>query len=794
MRTQNILVIMAILYTAILSAQVTISGKIKDKNGAIPFANVILTTVEGKIVTGTTSNDEGDFSLTSNQGDYRLLISFIGYENLEKELSIKESQNLGVLEIKEEENVLNEVVINSEKKLIEQKNDRLVFNVANSVSVSGGDAVDVLKVAPGVSVQNNAISMVGGEATRVMIDGRMMQLSGEDLINFLNSIAAEDIKSVEIITNPPAQYDAVGNGGIINIVYKKGRKNSWKNTTSLTYNANKYGFLTLRNNFSFSKNKLQLNASVSTIRGALPNAEKSFAYFPTTTWKVDIETKEKRKNNAARLSLNYELSKNVAIGGQYLGNFNTPSADAPGRTEFYNLANQLDSVLVKTEPRKTRVFSHVLNSYVLLKLDTLGRKLSLDFDYFDYENTLDADALVNAFSPQNELLNINQSVRNYSNQQIKNYNVKLDMHHPFKKIDVSYGAKFSFVTTKNRLENFNTITGAPILDTNLSNEFEYEENVQAFYISASKKINEKWSFQGGLRLENTETRGVSKTLNQINENSYVKLFPSLYVSYKKNESNTFSFNYGRGINRPVFRDLNPFRNYLNSNVYSEGNPFIQPSFVDRFNLIHNYKGKLITTLYFHSIDNGFGTLFSAEPENNIQAVIRRNYYKGIYWQLSELYNVKPFSWWKSQNYVHISGNSSTVFDEFDVPVKNGIQFNFSTNNTFTVSNDTSLQVDFFYQPKSSANIYTLGTMYGLNVGVKKSFFNKKIQASVLFNDVFNTASLNNLVSEINGVRNVYSQNYNSRHIRFSLSYSFGNKKIKVKDRGFGNNDEQNRAN
>ncbi|CAL2102512.1 Outer membrane beta-barrel protein [Tenacibaculum sp. 190130A14a] len=794
MRTQKILMLITLLCTTLLSAQVTISGKIKDKNEVISFANVVLKTSEGKIIAGTTSDDQGYFSLNCKEGNYRLLVSFIGYKNLERELSIKESIHLGVIEIEEEENVLNEVVVNSEKKLIEQKNDRLVFNVANSVSVSGGDVVDVLKVAPGISVQNNAISMVGGEATRIMIEGRMVQLSGEDLINFLNSIAADDIKSVEIITNPPAQYDAVGNGGIINIIYKKGRRNSWKNTTSLAYNANKYGFLTLRNNFSFNKNKLQLNASVSTVRGALPNQENSLTYFPTSVWKVAIETKERRKNNAARLSLNYELSKNIEIGGQYLGNFNTPSDDAPGRTEFYNVGNQLDSVLVKTEPRKTRVFSHVLNSYVVLKLDTLGRKLSVDFDYFDYENTLDAKAVVNTFSPQNELINVNQSVRNYSKQKINNYNIKLDMYHPLKGMDLSYGVKFSFVTTKNKLENYNTITGTPVFDTNLSNEFEYEENVQAFYVNASKSISDKWSVQAGLRLENTATKGVSKTLNQTNKNSYAKLFPSVYVRYQKDENNTFSFNYGRGINRPIFRDLNPFRNYLNSNVYSEGNPFMQPSFVDRFNLIHNYKGKLVTTLYFHHMQDGFGTLFSAEPENNIQAVIRRNYYKGVYWQLSELYTVKPFSWWRSQNYAHISGNSSTVFNEFDVPVKNGIQFSFSTNNTFKVSEDTSLQVDFFYQPTSSANIYTLGTMYGLNLGVKRSFFKKKIQAAVLFNDVFNTASLNNLTSEINGVRNVYSQNYNSRHVRFSLSYSFGNKKIKVKDRGFGNSDEQNRAN
>lgn len=793
MRVRNIFILLLILQTISATAQLNLTGKVTDGKEPIVFANVILQDLKGEIIAGNTTLEDGTFSITSPKGNYNLTISFIGYTEVKKQIFLDKGTDLGVLILKEESNRLDEVVITAEKRLIEQKTDRLVFNVANSVSASGGDAVDALKVAPGVTVQNNAISMVGGEATRVMIDGRMLQLSGEDLINFLNSISADDIKSIEIINNPSAQYEAVGNGGIINIVYKKGRRNSWKNTTSLSYNANKYGFSTLRNNFSYSKNKLQMNASLSTTRGALPNMERSSAFFPTSTWKVDIVTKEKRKNNGVRFSLNYQLTDNIEVGGQYLGNFNSPSADAPGTTKFYNQANELDSILVKTEPRNTKINSHVFNAHVITKLDTLGRKLSVDFDYFNYENTFNADAIVNTFSSTNEFIGVNQSVINSSNQKIDNYNVKLDMQHPFKKFDVSYGAKFSFITTKNNLENFNTISGMPILDSNLSNEFKYSENVQAFYVNASKNINEKWSAQAGIRVENTETEGVSKTLSQTNTNSYIKLFPSVFVKYKKDESNTFSFNYGRGISRPNFRDLNPFRSYVNSNVYSEGNPFIQPAFIDRFNLSHNYKGKLITALYFSRTQDGFGTLFSAEPENNIQAVIRKNYYNGTYWQLSEMYNVKLTSWWKCQNYMHISGTNVIVFDDVDAPANDGFQFRFSTNNTFILAENTYLQTDFFYQPKSTAGIYEVGTMCGLNLGLKSSFLQKKLQASIVFNDVFNTASLNNLISEVNGVKNVYDQNYNSQHVRLSVSYSFGNKKVKVNDRGFGNDDERNRA-
>ncbi|WP_299124465.1 outer membrane beta-barrel protein [uncultured Tenacibaculum sp.] len=794
MRVKSIF-ILALLFQAIsLIGQIKITGKVTEGNEPIVFANVILQSLEGKIIKGTTTIDNGEFSLSAPKGTYNLRISFIGFIEIKKQVSLNTDIDLGTLILKEESSRLNEVVITSKKRLIEQKTDRLIFNVENSVSASGGDALDALKLAPAITIQNNQISMVGGEATRVMVDGRLIQLSGEELVSFLNSISADDIKKIEIITNPPAQYEASGGGGIINIVYKKGRRNSWKNTTSFSYNVNTYGYGTLRNNFSYNKNKIQLNASINTTRGSLRNLERSATFFPKSTWKVGIDSKDTRKNNSARLSINYLLSDNIEIGGQYLGSFNRPFSDAPGTTEFYNESNQLDSLLVKTEPRRRSINNNIYNAHIIAKLDTMGRKLTVDFDYFNYENKLEADALVNTFSPSGQFVRVNQSVKNITNQAIDNYSIKADMSHPIDKLDLSYGFKFSFINTKNKLDNFSTVTNVPILDTNLSNEFEYKENVQGFYVNASRKISDKWNLQAGLRIENTETRGFSETLNQVNKNSYTKLFPSVFVSYNKNDNNTFSFNYGRGINRPNYRDLNPFRSYVNSNVYSEGNPFIQPAFIDRFTFTHNYKGKFITSLYFSYTSDGFGTLFSAEPENNIQAVIRRNYYNGTYWQLSEMYNVRFTSWWKSQNYAHISGVNANVFEDLSAPVKNGIQFRFSTNNTFTLSENTSVQADFFYQPKSSSNIYELGTMYGLSLGVKKTFLKKQLQAAIFVNDIFDSASLNNLTSEVNGVKTIYDQNYSSRYLRFSLSYSFGNKKIKTRNRGFGNSEEQQRAN
>ncbi|HEB61621.1 MAG TPA: TonB-dependent receptor [Bacteroidetes bacterium] len=636
--------------------------------------------------------------------------------------------------------------------------------------------------------------MIGGQATRVMIDGRILQLSGEDLINFLNTIAADDIKKIEIISNPPAQYEAAGNGGLINIIYKKGRRNAWKNSSTISYNQSAYGFTTLRNNFSYNKNKIQFTLSGNASKGFVRSEEKSDAFFPNSIWKVDTDTRIKKNNYSVRSLLDFELNKNISIGIQYLGNFDIPNSIANGSTQFINNTNTLDSLLFTKSLRDDKIISHLYNAHVIAQLDTTGKKLSFDFDYFDYDNNFEINDIVNTFLSDNEFIGINQATNNFSQQAVDNYSFKLDMEHPLKFAQVSYGSKLSFITTINDLKNFNTISGTAIFNNNLSNKFKYEENVQAVYINASKKLNEQWSFQAGLRMEHTKTKGFSKTLNQTNSNNYIKWFPSFYTSYQKNDNHNFSFNYGRGINRPIFRDLNPFRSYLNSNVYSEGNPFIQPSFTDRFSLSHNYKGKLITRLYFSQTNNGFGTLFSAEPKNNIQAIIRRNYFSASYFSISESINFNDLSWWKSQNYISFSRQSTNLDKDLNAKAQNGWQYYFSSNNTFPITKNTKLQLNFWYASANKALLFNIGEIYSFNLGLRQNLLNKNLQLSIFINDIFDTASLSHLESTINGVTTIYGQNYSSRYIRFSLNYNFGNKKIDVKNRDFGNDDERNRAN
>nr|WP_244299064.1 outer membrane beta-barrel family protein [Flavobacterium nitrogenifigens] len=307
-------------------------------------------------------------------------------------------------------------------------------------------------------------------------------------------------------------------------------------------------------------------------------------------------------------------------------------------------------------------------------------------------------------------------------------------------------------------------------------------------------MNEKWNFQVGLRLENTQTKGFSETLNQETVNNYLKLFPTVFASYKKNDNNTFTLNYGKRINRPRFDLLNPFRIYISSNSYSEGNPFLQPSFSDNFELGYSYKEILRTTVFVNAITNGYGVLFTSNPETNTQIVTRDNYFKSLNYGVGETYSATFADWWTSENSVYFLGAKTEFIKDINATPSNSLEIDFSTNNTFVLGKNSKLQIDFSYTPPYENGLYKIGYTSSFDIGFKQDLFNKTMQIAFLANDIFNTSYLKDFTSVVNGVKQVYDQNNSNRFVRLSVVYNFGNKKINVKERAFGNQDEKKRAN
>lgn len=793
MKKANLLIFLLLPLFCLAQASFKLKGKVSGETIPLEWADISVSNSEGKIIDGTTTKQDGTFEIDLKKGSYKIGISLLGFTDYEKEIAIENDTDLGKIILKENTTNLTEVVINSKKKTIEQKTDRLVYNLENNVTTVGGDALSAINTAPGVVVQNNVITILGKGVSRVMIDGRMIELTGEELNNFLKSISASDIKNIEVISNPPAKYEAEGTGGLINIIMKKGTRDSWKNTTTASYEQNKYGIYTLRNNFFYNKNKFRFSASVNGKTGYKNVDEVSNVYFQEGLSSLQAVTKVKDENASGKFALDYDFSEKTTIGFQFAKDINNPDFKSDIRIDRYNTQNQLQNYTLNNSFADRASGNQTYNLHLITKLDSLNRKLSFDADYFNYNSKFDRKFIANDYEADMTFVGVNQAGRNISNQDIDNLSFKADMEHPLQALNLSYGAKMSFTNSISDVLYYNTISGNPELDPNQSNRFKYTENNQAVYINADKKLNEKWNFQLGLRLENTKTSGFSETLNQETENNYLKLFPTFYASYKKNENNSFSLNYGKRINRPRFDLLNPFRIYISSNSYSEGNPFLRPSFSDNFEFVHSYKEILRTSVFVNVITNGYGVLFTSNPETNTQIITRENYFKSLNYGVGESYSASFADWWSSENSLYFLGAKTAFIKDINAMPSNSLQVNFSTNNTFVLGKTTKLQLDFSYTTPFKSGLYEMGYASSFDIGFKQDLFNKSMQIALLANDIFNTSYLKDFTSVVNGVKQVYSNNESNRFVRLSVVYNFGNKKINIKERAFGNQEEKKRA-
>ncbi|WP_235294433.1 outer membrane beta-barrel family protein [Portibacter lacus] len=775
-------------------AQLSISGSVYEGSTPLEFATVVLYDSTSSIVDSDITNENGGFYLEAKKGTYHLEITYIGLSTYGSQIELTADMDMDAIYMITSSLELDQVNIVAKKRLIEQKPDRLIFNVAGNIASKGGNAMDIMKIAPGLIVSTDGISMIGRSNARILLNGRLLQLDGEALVEFISGLSAEDIEKLEIITNPPAQYEAAGSGGLINIVLKKGRSNSWKNGINVSYNQSLYDFYTFSDQFNLNRNKVRLSASVSTDLGHRWEREGIAVQFPGQEWDMEMNSKNSVSRFTGKLLFDYDVNEKWTTGVQYFGSIGNPGFNSLAITSVGGDDVEESYHLVNNSTRAINLQNQSFNFHNKWALDSAGRTIVLDLDLFEYKNSFTQNTDVDLESDSNQFIEKNLFVENNADQIIRNQSLKLDFVQPLSLLGLSYGLKYSRIKSINGILSYNLMSGEPVLDQLLSNEFDYTEHTSAIYVSGSKTFSPKFSAIIGLRLESTNTTGVSETLGQENTNQYYKLFPSFFTSYVATEASKFSFNYGRRINRPGFRDLNPFRIYINDQSYSEGNPFLQPSFSDNFDFNHTYNGVFNSNIFFNYLTDGFGTVFSADPITQEQATIRRNYFTNYNLGIGERISLEPTNWWSTQNQIYLIQSSSKFDDTVDGVEQNGIQFYFSTSNSISMGKNSKAQVDFWYRPAYRSNIFEVGETYSLDLSYSRSFLDSKWNLSISANDILDSASYDYLASVVNGVKTVYSQNYSSRNLRVTLSYNFGNKKINVGQRDGGNEEEKRRSN
>lgn len=779
--------LLIILFQNQVISQIKISGQIKDeKNNPVEFIEIQLQNKDSIIFKSELTNAEGKFIIETEKGEYSLLVRQLGVIYHEQKINVIQDTYIGIINITEKEQQLQEVVITAKKKLIERKVDKLIFNVENSISASGGDAIDALKITPRVKVKNDNISMIGKNNMSVMLDDKLILLTGDELINFLKSIPSDNIKSIEVITTPPAKYDAEGNSGLINIKLKKSKLNQWNASLRSSYIQSTYPKGSFGGNFDYQKNKLSLYSNLNYVNGSNAPVETNKIYYPLGLWNEENKRRDFQNSVNGRIGADYKISEKFSVGMQYLGSFSKPKIAENSLTTIYNQTNsQIDSYINTLSENLGKNNNHSLNLNSTVVFDTIGKKMNINLDYFKFKN--DDNRIFNTIN----LLSAN----NTSLQDIQNYSAKIDFEHPLKWINLSYGGKLSFIKTQNNVNYFDTTLGTPIFDPTQSNEFNYDENTQAIYLNGTKKLNEKWETQLGFRLENTQTEGVSKTLNQKNTNSYAKLFPTFYLTYTPNEKNSFSINYNKRINRPSYNRLNPFRWYSNPFSYTEGNPFLQPSFSNNLELNYTFNDNWSNSIYYSHTDNGFEQITIVDNTDNIQKTIAQNFFKTTIIGISESYTYNKLKWLSTTFSFDWNYSKSESLIPITNQNLNGSNAYFSISNDFNLNKNKTLLFNFsyWYNFKGTSDLDKNNAYSQLDASLKYFAFDKKLQISFNANDILST-NRPIYTSFTNNIQIDYKNYYDVRLFRLSLVYKFGNKNINVEKKEVGNQEEKERTN
>ncbi|MFT4568473.1 MAG: iron complex outermembrane receptor protein, partial [Saprospiraceae bacterium] len=569
--------------------------------------------------------------------------------------------------------------------------------------------------------------------------------------------------------------------------------NSWKNTTTLAYTKNRKGYAALRNGLQYNRDKHELSISFNGTIGKSWNTEFGGTYFPTADQKWNSIYISTEDQIGGRLAYDYNLTDQNQIGVQYQGSKINPNVNGKTITNL-NLINENASVSFMNSGIDDRERNaHLENVHMISNLDTTGKQLSFDADYFIYQQKGNSIFDIEAFEEGNQSLGLSRSRTVISSQKIQNYSIKADMQHPTKNINWNYGLKYSRNNSDNDIFNYDRITGESILDPNLTNTFAYQEDISAAYISGAKQVSDRCNVKLGMRLESTSSVGYSALLDQENRNGFSRLFPTAYFSYNQSKDHQYNLSIGGRVNRASFRDLNPFRIYLTNTAYFEGNPFIQPSYTYTFNFNYVYKGKYTTTAYFNRQQNGFGTLFVPYPEDRVLATLRDNFYNANYFGIGEIFSLDISNRWSIQNQVYLMYNHTSTYNNYDALAQNGFQYYLSNNHNITMGKGWNTQLNTWYNSSAKSNIFKVDSTWNVSIGIKNKLLNDKLQISLNVNDIFNQSGLDRLSSEINGVLNSYGQNYSSRSIRLTVSYNFGNEKIDVRSREFGNEETQRRS-
>ncbi len=694
--------------------------------------------------------------------------------------------------------VLGPVTVVGRQPIYERRDDRTVVNVAESPLAAGATTLDVLGRAPGVTVgASDQLALRGRQGLLVLLDGKRVPLTGQDLADYLRALPAEQIQSIDLITSPSARYDAQGGAGVIDIKLKKDQRLGTNGSLNASYGRGRYGNFVGGGSLNHRRKNLNLYGTYAL------NARQYYTQFDFERHFGDTGSEQysyqylQQRTHSAKVGLDLNLSKRTLLGVAATGLASQTDNATTSTALFYDKnrtpTDRLNSQAAQDISRPSGSVS--LNLRHAFADSATARTLSADADYARYQTTrlLRLDAYRDApFVP--DFTELTGDQRN----DLRIGTAKVDYSQPLpRRARLEAGAKITQVVSDNDIA-FVRRTGLTPADykytplTAISQPFRYREHVNAAYVSL-RGGTARTTVQVGLRGEQTII-GAELAGATVREQNYFQLFPNLLVQHKLGPSHALALTAARRIDRPSYAQVNPLRVYLDATSYTAGNPYLMAQTSYNFEVAHTYKGKFTTALAYARTDRPIVRAQQPSPDGGVAVVSQPvNLTTENFYTLNLTAPLDLTKWW------NLYANVLVYYDHYqgklvDTDLNRGqLSVNLTANNSFVLPRGWTAEVNGLYESGNVGGFQVLRPRGQVGAALQKSLWNKQATLRLGITDIFYTAPLR-ITSVYNNFSEVFRNRQDSRIATVAFTYRFGNSKVAAaRRRAAGAEEEIRRA-
>ena len=782
MKHAHMLCVALALSSGSLLAQTTfpLQGTLKKTADRTPvdFANVLLRKpADSTLIVGTTSNELGAFRLEAPQGTFLLEIHALGYKPFHKTLTVTGALDLGELLLTEETKELSAVQVTGRRPIMLRKADRMVFD-ATQIAPAASSILDVLRQTPGVNVSDDGISLIGKGGVIVLINEKRIRLSGAALISLLRSYSQSDLEEIQILTTPPAKYEAEGNAGVLNLVLKKVKNDFFGGSLSPSFGVRRdllrYG---LNTSLNYKKDKVTASLQLGGGKADYDGHMDTYRYYPKQSSYYSSQTYYKGKNPYLNLraGLDYAFTPELSMG------FNVSYAPEEDNTRRENDsrdwrvlssgAHELLRLLpgVADETDKSRYTTANVHLEKTFK-SAPQRRLSWDADYVGYRSQEGRNFTSRGLKPNGTPIpGSDFHFDALTDQHTDSYITSLDYTEPLGKGTLGFGAKGTWTRTTNRSDY-----DAKSSMGERHDKITFDEHVYALYADFKHPLSDKWDLRTGLRMEYTHTAGENNGRRLENLRSYLNVFPTLFLSFNPNDRHAFSLNGTVRLNRPHFGQLSPFPNYENQYSVMLGKEDLRAAKRAQLALGYTFLGALDFQLDGGYLWDGITQVIRLDPKTNKGSYTHDNAEKTWTFGLENSFffnKVSFFQTYISQRVwysdMKIGPESTSLYGGA------GLSYHVSLNNTFFFNRSKTFQGTcyFYYRTPSYDGGFHMGHSISGGAGLSYTLLQGKLRLAL---DAYNLLRNNLRLDITTPDSQMHADNENNRlTLNLGVTYSFG---------------------